>query len=84
MISFTTNPKGTSLGRKEKATTRNKRITKWKITGTRVKANRVKVGNHSCTKVVEKLKDKSSKTICICNTVKGLTLEKPLNIIKLA
>ena len=48
-----------------------------------VKASRVKVGNHSCTKVVGKLKDKSSKIICIHNTIKGLTLEKPLNIIKL-
>ena len=35
--SFTTNAKGTSLGRKEKATSRNKKITKWKIS--MVKAN---------------------------------------------
>ena len=35
--SFTTNAEGTSLGRKEKATTRNKKITKWKIS--LVKAN---------------------------------------------
>ena len=35
--SFTTNAKGTSLGGKEKATTRNKKITKWK--SSLVKAN---------------------------------------------
>ena len=44
-----TDVKGTSLGEKEKATTRNKKITKWKIS--LVKANNSKGGKSSIHKV---------------------------------
>ena len=49
-MSFTTNVKRTSPGKKENATTRNKEITKCK--NSPVKANIVKVGNHPDRKSV--------------------------------
>ena len=60
--SFTRNVKGTFLSEKEKATTRNIRIMKGKSSS--VKANiPVKLVNFPCTKLVGRLKDKSSKII---------------------
>ena len=50
--SLTANTKGTSLGRKEKATTRNKKITNENVTG---KGKHIaEVGNHPCTNIVSK------------------------------
>ena len=54
------------LRRKEKATTRNKRITKGKnLTGKG--KHIVKVVDQPLIKLVEKLQDKRSKIICIYN-----------------
>ena len=60
--------KGTSLGEKEKATTGNKKQKNYGMKKLTSKGKHiVKVGNHPHTKLVGRLKDKSSKIICIHN-----------------
>ena len=65
--SFARNVKGNSLSKKEKATTRNMKIMKGKTSPIKEINYTVKVVNQPCTKLVGRLKEKSSKIIYICN-----------------
>ena len=58
--SFIRNVKRTSLSEKEKATTRNKKITRRKKLISKGK-HKVKVVRQTCTEQVERLKNQSSK-----------------------
>ena len=63
--SFTTNVDGTSLGKKERARTRNKKL--WKETIYHKGKYTVKEGKYPHTKPVERLKDKNSNSTCVYN-----------------
>ena len=65
--SYIRNVKGTFLSEKEKVTTRNMKIMKGKTSPIKEINYTVKVVNQPCTKLVGRLKEKSSKIIYICN-----------------